>query len=172
MIDELIKSLSMNLECIDCKSKENQYVFTVASIEKNVVCPYCNNPSSKVHSLYQREIQDLPIQDRQVILLINTRKMFCTNTECSHKTFAEKFDFVDSHGKKTERLVSKILTADSPAKITFPPPLLKASSLSTVDDRSVSHAGTSMVERNGRISWHHQVPLSEKKELVLPSYGL
>lgn len=129
MMDEIIKSLSMNLECIDYKSKENQFVFTVASTEKDVVCPYCSKPSSKVHSMYQREIQDLPIQDRQVILLINSRKMFCTNTECNHKTFAEKFDFVDSHGKKTKRLVSKILTTSTKLSSVSASVLLKSNSV-------------------------------------------
>lgn len=129
MMDEIIKSLSLNLECIEYKSKENQYVFTVRSAEKEVVCPYCNNPSSKVHSVYQREIQDLPIQDKQVILLINTRKMFCANTECNHKTFAEKFDFVDSHGKKTKRLVSKILTTSTKLSSISASVLLKSNSV-------------------------------------------
>lgn len=105
MLDEIIKSLSSNLQCIDYKLKDNQYIFTVHSSEHEVRCPYCNTLNSKTHSVYQREIQDLPIQDKQVIILINTRKMFCTNPECNHKTFAEKFDFVESHGKKTKRLV-------------------------------------------------------------------
>ena len=33
----------------------------------------------KVHSVYQREIQDIPMPDKQTILLLNTRKMFCLN---------------------------------------------------------------------------------------------
>jgi len=129
MIDEIIKSLSMNLECIEYKSKEDRFVFTVASTETDVLCPYCNKPSSKVHSMYQREIQDLPIQDRQVILLINSRKMFCTNAECDHKTFAEKFDFVNSHGKKTKRLVSKILTTSTKLSSISASVLLKSNSV-------------------------------------------
>jgi len=129
MIDEIIKSLSMNLECIEYKSKEDRFVFTVASTETDVLCPYCNKPSSKVHSMYQREIQDLPIQDRQVILLINSRKMFCTNPECDHKTFTEKFDFVNSHGKKTKRLVAKILTTSTKLSSISASVLLKSNSV-------------------------------------------
>ena len=45
-------------------------------------------------------IKDLPIQDRQVILLVNTRKMFCNNPNCSHKTFYEKHPFVATKAKK------------------------------------------------------------------------
>lgn len=128
-MDEIIKSLSSNLECIDYKLKENQYVFTIRSIQREVVCPYCNKPSFKVHSVYQREIQDLPIQDKQLILLINTRKMFCDNTECDHKTFSEKFDFVEAHGKKTGRLVSKILTTSTKLSSISASVLLKSNSV-------------------------------------------
>jgi transposase len=79
--------------------------------------------------MYQREIQDLPIQERQVILLINTRKMFCTNAECNHKTFAEKFDFVNPHGKKTNRLVSKILNTSTKLSSVSASILLKSNSV-------------------------------------------
>lgn len=129
MLDEIIKSLSSNLQCIDYKLKDNQYIFTVQSSEHEVRCPYCNTLNSKTHSVYQREIQDLPIQDKQVIILINTRKMFCTNPECNHKTFAEKFDFVESHGKKTKRLVSKILTTSTKLSSVSASVLLKSNSI-------------------------------------------
>jgi transposase len=128
-MDEIIKSLSNNLVCVDYRLKEKQFVFTIKSTEQEIVCPYCNKPSTKVHSIYQREIQDLPIQDNQVILLINVRKMFCSNTECNHKTFAEKFDFVDSHGKKTKRLVSKILATSTKLSSVSASILLKSNSV-------------------------------------------
>lgn len=129
MMDEIIKSLSSNLQCIDYKVKDNQYIFTVQSSEHEVRCPYCTTLNSKTHSVYQREIQDLPIQDKQVIILINARKMFCANPECDHKTFAEKFDFVESHGKRTKRLVSKILTASAKLSSVSASALLKSNSI-------------------------------------------
>jgi transposase len=94
-----------------------------------VTCPYCGTESSKVHSVYQREIQDIPLQDKQTILLMNTRKMFCSNSECSHKTFAEKFDFVESHGKKTKRLIAKILTTSTKLSSVSASTLLKLDSI-------------------------------------------
>nr|WP_295680096.1 transposase family protein [uncultured Lachnoclostridium sp.] len=129
MLDEIIKSLSSNLLCIDYKIKDNQYIFTLQSSEHEVRCPYCNTLNSKTHSLYQREIQDLPIQDKQVILLISTRKVFCTNPECNHKTFAETFDFDESHGKRTKRLVSKILTTSTKLSSVSASVLLKLNSI-------------------------------------------
>ncbi|OYO59674.1 hypothetical protein CG709_18115 [Lachnotalea glycerini] len=53
-------------------------------------CPYCGHSSFSVHSTYQREIQDISLQDKQTILLLSVRKMFCDNPQCSHKTFKYK----------------------------------------------------------------------------------
>ena len=74
-------------------------IFEVSSVLKEVVCPYCGQSSSKVHSRYQREIQDLPMQNKKVVLLVRTRKMFCVNNLCNKKTFAEKHPFVAVNGK-------------------------------------------------------------------------
>lgn len=59
--------------------------------------------------IYQREIQDLPLQDRQVILLMDTRKMFCKNPNCPHKTFSEEHPLAAVKARKTNRLVDKII---------------------------------------------------------------
>lgn len=65
--------------------------------------------SSRIHSIYQREIQDLPLHNKQTILLVHTRKMFCENPDCQATTFAERHPFVAKYGKKTDRLVTNIL---------------------------------------------------------------
>lgn len=80
-----IKLLDENLEYIDCRAKDTKVIVTVKSIRKEVVCPYYGSISSRTHSVYQRGIQDIPIQNKQTILLLNTRKIFCTNKECSKK---------------------------------------------------------------------------------------
>lgn len=129
MLDEMIKSLDENLECVEYKTSENQYVITVQSLTKEVICPYCQTSSAKVHSIYNREIQDLPIQDKQTLLLINTRKMFCVNPDCNHKTFAETFEFVVRHGKKTKRLVEKILATSTKLSSVSASILLKNNSV-------------------------------------------
>lgn len=68
-----------------------------------VKCPYCGTLSSKVHSSYEREIQDLPMQNRKVILLVKTRKMFCSNCKCEMipdmntvNTAIEKMDEIEA----------------------------------------------------------------------------
>lgn len=108
-----MKLLDENLECIDYKLKKDKIMLLVKSAKKSICYPYCGCISNKVHSEYQREIQDISMQDKQTILLLNTRKMFCLNEECSHKTFSERFDVISSNGKKTKRLIDKILIAST-----------------------------------------------------------
>ena len=42
-------------------------------------------------------------------IIIENRKMFCTNPECGHKTFAETFGFISPKAKKSRRLLEKII---------------------------------------------------------------
>ncbi len=54
-------------------------------------CPLCQKASSKVHSYYQRKVQDLPISGKTVKLYISTRKFFCGEVSCPRKIFTERF---------------------------------------------------------------------------------
>ena len=69
------------------------------------------------------------MQDKQTILLLNTRKMFCMNENCTHKTFSERFDFVASNGKKTKRLIDKILITSTKLSSVTASVLLEHSSI-------------------------------------------
>lgn len=131
MEQELIKVLDTNLECSNCRIKSDTIIMEAHSMKKAVNCPYCGNSSFRVHSIYQREIQDISLQDKQTILLLNVRKMFCDNPQCSHKTFSERFDFVDPNAKKTKRLIDKILITSTKLSSVSAATLLKSSSIKT-----------------------------------------
>ena len=111
-----------------------------------ILCPYCGTFSSKVHSVYQREIQDIPLQDRQTILLLSTRKMFCMNPACGYKTFSERFDFIAPKERKTRRLVNKILKTSSKLSSVSASALLKEDSIkvckSSICDLLKKNAGS------------------------------
>lgn len=79
-------------------------VISVESGNEESECPYCGALSKKVHSKYERKLQALPIQGKKVRLLLNRKKYFCTNKSCSHRTFAEGFDFFEGKATKTKRL--------------------------------------------------------------------
>ncbi|PWJ48108.1 transposase family protein [Faecalicatena contorta] len=129
MENAMVKLLDSDLECMDCKIKKDRIILAVSSSKTTVPCPYCGQASSKIHSVYQREIQDIPMHDKQTILLLNTRKMFCTNSDCAYKTFTERFRFVESHGKKTKRLIEKVLMTSTKLSSVTASILLKADSI-------------------------------------------
>ena len=41
--------------------------------------------------------------------IIENRKFFCDNPDCTFTTFAERFDILEQNGKKTKRLIDKII---------------------------------------------------------------
>lgn len=41
-------------------------------------------------------------------LILVTRKFFCTNPKCNHKTFGERFKFVEPKAVRTNRLIEHI----------------------------------------------------------------
>ena len=55
--------------------------------------------------------------------------MYCDHPDCTHTTFAERFDFVASNGKKTKRLVDKILMTSANLSSVNASFLLKADSV-------------------------------------------
>jgi transposase len=108
-MEELIKFLNPFLELENTVFKGDVIYLYVKSSRTDVICPYCNSLSNKPHSHYQRSFQDLPIQGKKVIIVLDNRKMFCNNPECGHKTFAETFDFLQPKAKKSSRLTDEII---------------------------------------------------------------
>ncbi|KOC50107.1 ISL3 family transposase [Clostridium botulinum] len=108
-MDEFIKLLDENLDYISHEIIADTFYIDVVSNRKQVICPFCGTPSTKTHSRYIKQFQDLPIQGKKVIINLTNRKMFCVNEDCSHKTFAEGFDFLMPKAKKSKRLEKEIL---------------------------------------------------------------
>ena len=107
-IEELLKDLDKDLIVTETKKVE-KIIYITCEISKNESeCPFCNHSSNVIHSKYIRTISDLPIQNNEVKLLLVTRKFFCSNPECSHKTFSERFGFVNPKAVKTNRLINYI----------------------------------------------------------------
>lgn len=49
------------------------------------------------------------MQNKKVVLLVKTRRMFCTNCLYNRKTFSERHSVVDSKSKKSLRLEKNII---------------------------------------------------------------
>jgi len=73
------------------------------------VCPQCKQISYKVHSYYERKVNDLPMSGKTVHLRISVRKFFCRQAECSRKIFAERFDeCLPSYQRRLQRSKAQI----------------------------------------------------------------
>jgi len=109
MMDQFIKRLDANLKYEEDETVGDTCYLYVTSAKKKPVCSNCGQSSSRVHSTYTRSFQDLPVQDKKVIVVIKNRKMFCDNPDCKKTTFAETFPFIPPKGKKSKRLIEKII---------------------------------------------------------------
>ena len=70
-------------------------------------CPCCGTATRRVHSHYQRTVQDIAWGGRQVQLSVKARRFVCDNAACQRRIFTERLpDLVASHARRTERLVS------------------------------------------------------------------
>lgn len=103
-IDEIIRELDENLTVIKIE-KSDKTLYIKCEIKCVAVrCIYCGEESTAIHSRYERNISDLPIQDYQVKLIVKVPKFFCHNEKCSHKTFAYPISFAARNSLRTERL--------------------------------------------------------------------
>lgn len=108
-MDELIKLLEKDLEYISHDLTDDIFCIQVRPTKEMAVCPYCGSQSSSAHSCYERSFRDLPIQGKQVVIQMQTRRMFCHNQDCSHTTFAERYSFLSGNAKQTNRLKEHII---------------------------------------------------------------
>lgn len=100
-MDFIVKDLDNNYRLDAFRNKADKIIFEISSEISTANCPYCGKESKRIHSRYQREIQDLPIQGKKIVLLVSTRKFFCDNDMCCKRTFSERHTFVDANGEKS-----------------------------------------------------------------------
>lgn len=108
-MDEFIKLLDKNLRYVRHELLEDTFYIYAESEIVEAICPFCETSSTRIHSVYKRTFQDLPIQGKKVIVILSKRKIFCDNPDCSHTTFAERYSFIAEKAKKTRRLEEEIV---------------------------------------------------------------
>ena len=108
-MEELMKHLDKKLKVVNYEYIGDILYIDLERCNKSALCPCCGKKSHNIHSKYLRTIKDLPIQEYKVILNITAKVFFCKNKNCHINTFAEQFDFIESHSRMTTRLKSKIV---------------------------------------------------------------
>ena len=110
---EIVEMIDENLEYERHEIEEAGIKIYVKSKRREVECPFCGEKSRKVHSVYERRFQDLPIGGKKVEIVIANRKYFCRNKECENTTFAETFDCLAYNARRSNRLTEEIVRVSS-----------------------------------------------------------
>lgn len=85
-------------------SEDTQVVLLVKTIQSVATCPKCHQPSSRVHSRYERTLTDLPCLGTAVQIQLLTRRFFCVNPTCVRRIFCERLPrVVAAYGRQTVR---------------------------------------------------------------------
>jgi transposase len=69
---------------------DGMIVINTATMRSEAACLDCRQPSSRIHSRYQRTLADLPCSGQEVKLQVQVRRFFCLNQECPRRLFAEQ----------------------------------------------------------------------------------
>src|SRR5437588_11511644 len=86
-----------------------ELVVGIACESASMPCPECDQPSTRIHSNYQRTVGDLPCAGRNVILALTVRKFVCTTPTCSRRIFTERLPgLVEYYARMTGRLIALV----------------------------------------------------------------
>lgn len=100
-LEQAIKSLG-ELRLIKYHEVEHKIVAQVETLKKSVNCPTCGHPA-KAKDRRNSIVQDLPVNDKQLVLMWRKRVWSCSNSQCPQNTWTETADFVSSRHSLTTR---------------------------------------------------------------------
>jgi len=75
------------------------------------VCPRCGQPSSRVHSAYERRLADVSAGCQRVLIRLAVRRFFCGNPQCPKRTFAEQVEGLTAWRVRRTPPLARMLTA-------------------------------------------------------------
>ncbi|MBO0994843.1 transposase family protein [Bacillus sp. SD088] len=128
-----ISCLDENAQIIYEKQTESELFFIIQIDSTLAICPSCQNYSTRAHSRYCRNVDDLPISDHHVHFQILTHKWFCDNPYCPKSIFTERLSWLQPYKRKTDRLEKAI------EKIAFSTNCLTAEKVCRALQIPVSH---------------------------------
>lgn len=77
---------------------------TLETTARSGSCPVCDHVATRIHSRYIRQLADLPVFGRRVILRLHCRRFFCRTPGCRRKIFAERLTgFAQVGARQTQR---------------------------------------------------------------------
>ncbi len=99
----------LRLEDEEIDTDNHHLTVNVSSTQTLAQCPLCANPTTRIHSRYQRTLADLPCVNYSLTLVMQVCKFFCDNSDCIRRIFTERIPEVTKPwARKTQRLGQKL----------------------------------------------------------------
>jgi transposase len=96
------------LRLTDISATDTRISLELTATRVVVACPACAAESSRVHSLYQRSVADLPWAGVPVTLHLHIRRFVCRNPACPRATFSEPLpEVVAPSARRSVRLATE-----------------------------------------------------------------
>ena len=105
LLQHILPSQSvLTLTSWELDTDSGRFVLRVSSTQAIALCPLCHCPSHRIHSHYERTLQDLPFVQFSLTILLEVCKFFCGNVSCHRKIFTERLpDVVAPWARQTAR---------------------------------------------------------------------
>jgi transposase len=62
----------------------------VRTATSEAICPWCERASRRVHAWHVRQLADLPVTGRRLLIELRVRRLVCQNAECPQRTFRQQ----------------------------------------------------------------------------------
>ena len=111
-VDSLVGTVFSGLSALvieDVAEGGGMVAVTARTRDVAVPCPVCGTATAKVHGYHQRTVKDVPVDGRQVVVLLRVRRLVCPTLGCLRRTFREQVPgLLERHQRRTVRLVRQI----------------------------------------------------------------
>jgi transposase len=99
----------LRLEHEEIDTENYHITLNVSSTQTLAQCPLCANPTTRIHSRYERTLLNLPCVNYSLTLVMQVCKFFCDNSDCIRRVFTERIPSVSKPwARKTERLAQRL----------------------------------------------------------------
>ncbi|SES26791.1 Transposase [Lentzea xinjiangensis] len=111
-VDSLVETVFSGLSALvieDVTESGGIVMITARTRDGAVPCPVCGTATAKVHGYHQRTVKDVPVDGREVVVLLRIRRLACPALNCPRQTFREQIPgLLERHQRRTVRLVRQI----------------------------------------------------------------
>lgn len=87
----------------------NRVIIRARGAARSAVCPRCGRESARVHSRYERWVDDAALAGRPTLLRLRVRRFFCDNDRCRARTFVEQIRGLTSRHARRSPLLRGML---------------------------------------------------------------